>query len=189
MCQKHHLSFWTPTNIPDPSLEALANRNQLTETENPFADIARITYYECHAQNPNNPNHPTYSRTPLCPGASSQPSTCTGLTRTFCAGDDRCAVRITNFAWAFDAAAQRLTDARRGVPRVLPAHEVWELWKKAEGALGEWRAVWEAHSGCPGRRCGDEVVCRLVSLGVMERPVELWPDRRLGENPFLVVLR
>jgi hypothetical protein len=29
----------------------------------------------------------------------------------------------------------------------------------------------------------------LVSLGVMERPVELWPDRRLGENPFLVVLR
>jgi hypothetical protein len=186
MCQKHHLSFWTPTNIPDPSLEDLAKRNQLTETSNPFADIARITYYECRAQNPNNPK---YSRTPLCPSASSQPSLRTGPIRPFCAGDDRCAVRVANFARAFEAAAQALVDARRGVPRTYPAHEVWELWKRAEGALVEWRTVWEAHSRCPARRCGDEVVCRLVSLGVMDRPVELWPDRRLGENPFLVVLR
>lgn len=188
MCQKKHLSFWTPTGISDPSLEDLAKRHQLTEIENPFADIARITYYECqNTPNPQHPALPKLSPTPLCPSsAASQPSTRTGPIRPFCAGDDRCSVRINNFARAFDAAAQGVSDARRGG---YSQQEVWECWKRAENALGNWRVVWEAHTGCPARRTGDGVVCRLVNEGVMARPVEIWPDRRLGENPFLVVLR
>jgi hypothetical protein len=190
MCQKKHLSFWTPTDISDPSLEDLVKRHQLTESENPFADIARITFYECYTpdpqNNPNSQNLPTYSRNPLCPNIPSQPSTRTGPIRPFCAGDDRCSVRINNFARAFDAAAQGFYDLRRGE---CSQQEVWEAWKKAETALGNWRVVWEAHARCPARRTGDRIVCRLVNEGVMERPVEIWPDRRLGENPFLVVLR
>jgi hypothetical protein len=58
MCQKKHLSFWTPTNIPDPSLEDLTKRRQLTETGNPFADISRITYYKCHTPPPPPPPPP-----------------------------------------------------------------------------------------------------------------------------------
>lgn len=209
MCQKKHLSFWTPTNIPDPSLEDLTKCRQLTETGNPFADISRITYYECHTPSSINTNNsqqnqnqplPTpyyYSPTPLCPTpSSSQPSTRTGPIRPFCPGDDNCSVRINNFARAFDAAAQALADARggsRGARSTYDAPQqgilIWEVWERAQKAMGDWRVVWEAHAGCPARRTGDEVVCRLVNEGVMERPVEVWPERRLGENPFLFVLR
>ena len=189
MCRKLHLSFWTPTDISDPSLEDLSKRGELRETDNPFADIARITYYECQTAPGASPTAPQYSRAPLCPGTGNTASTRAGAIRAFCAGDNYCAIRITNFAKTFDARRREFEDARAGRPRVCSQQEVWEVFQKAERALENWRAVWDAHGGCPGRRCGDGVVCRLVTLGVMERPVELWPDRRLGENPFTVVLR
>lgn len=192
MCQKHHLSFWTPTDISDPSLEALVKSQQISETENPFADISRITYYECDA-NPTTNNRgqtrPKLSPTPLCPGRSSQPSIRQGPIRDFCASDDACEVRVKHFGKAFDAAGKTLADSRRGFPRLFSPQEVWEFQRKAERALGDWRAVWEAHGRCPARRCGDWGLCRLVNEGVVGRPVELWPERRLGENPFVIVLR
>jgi hypothetical protein len=57
---------------------------------------------------------------------------------------------------------QALADARRNG---YPEQAVWEAWKKAEVALGSWRAVWEAHVRCPARRTGDGVICRLVNGG------------------------
>jgi hypothetical protein len=85
---------------------------------------------------------------------------------------------------AYDAVKQHLDKVRRFQPVDRSSMVVmdWEQW--AEMALRNWQTVFEDHRFCPARRCQDPAICALISHDVMDRPVELWPDRRLGENPF-----
>lgn len=85
---------------------------------------------------------------------------------------------------AYDAAVQQLDAARRFQPRNSDLKDIADWKQQDETALRNWQAVFEEHRLCPARRCQDPVICALLYYGAMDRPVELWPDRRLGENPF-----
>ena len=84
---------------------------------------------------------------------------------------------------AYDAAIQQLDGARQYQSRNADLKDVAEWEQQAETALRNWQAVFEEHRLCPARRCQDPVIGTLMYHGAMDRPVELRPDRRLGENP------
>ena len=92
---------------------------------------------------------------------------------------------------AYDAAMQQLDDSRRLQSQTsnLNSKDIAEWKQQAETALQNWQAVFEEHRLCPARRCQDPVIGALMYHGAMDRPVELWPDRRLGENPFYERIR
>jgi hypothetical protein len=85
---------------------------------------------------------------------------------------------------ACDAAIQQLEVARQYQLRNADLKDIAEWKQQAETALRNWQAVFEEHRLCPARRFQDPVIGTLMYHGAMDRPVELWPDRRLGENPF-----
>lgn len=76
----------------------------------------------------------------------------------------------------------RLLDAARQ----QQVREVVEFERRAELKLREWRVVWTEHLFCPQHKQADGMICALIAAGVMERPVELWPDRRMGVDPRAV---
>jgi len=182
MCQKLYIEFWTPTSIKDNSIELRVKQRQVSETDNSLARIARIEYFECRLD----PQHIQYLRQPCCPLVIQ--SGRQGPVRPFCGGDDHCETRVKSVRNAYDAAMQQLDGARqvqfqsRNPDPDLKDLAEWE--QQAETALRNWRAVYEEHRLCPARRCQDLMIGTLMYYGAMDRPVELWPDRRLGENPF-----
>lgn len=180
MCIKYYIEFWTPTDIKDSSLEARASQMQLSERDNPLASISRVEYFECRAD----PRQVQYLRQPIC-----REVTLGGRQRNvrpYCAGDDHCEVRINYFAKGFDNALQNMHHALRSVrdPQARLAISQWQ--EEAEGWLNEWRAVREQHLYCPQEKMRDPMICALINCGAMDRPVELWPDRRLGQDPRYV---
>jgi hypothetical protein len=178
MCRKFYIEFWTPANINDSDLEARVRQHQLSEVDNSLASISRIEYIECHLD----PQQIRYLRTPTCQTPSLGGRQ--GAIRPFCSGDDHCETRVKGVRNAYDAAKQQFDSARRFQPRSANLKELREWEQRAEVALGNWQAVFEEHRLCPARRCRDPVICALMHYGAMDRPVELWPDRRLGENPY-----
>jgi len=178
MCRKLYIEFWTPTSINDSSLEVRVKQRQIVEADNSLASISRIEYFECRSD----PQRIHYLRQPCCETTGRGDRQ--GPIRPFCGGDDHCETRVKGVRNAYDAVMQQLDGARRFQPRSpdLKDVAVWE--QQAENALTNWRAVFEEHRLCPARRCQDPMICTLMHYGAMDRPVELWPDRRLGENPF-----
>ncbi|KAM0715542.1 hypothetical protein Q7P37_009040 [Cladosporium fusiforme] len=184
-----YIEFWTPTDFKDGSLENLAKRGQLQEGDNPFARLRRIEYFECD----NNPQQQVrYTKSPHCKDPIQGGRQ--GSIRAYCPGDDCCQVRISFFAKLFDEAMQQLENARRISP-VNPAHqqqqakEVQEFEQRAQQKLREWQFVWSEHLYCPQHKQADGMICMLIQAGVMERPVELWPDRRMGQDPRMARVR
>lgn len=178
MCRKLYIEFWTPTNVKDNSIELRVKQRQITEAENSLARIARIEYFECRLD----PQHVQYLRQPCCQIISQGGRQ--GPVRPFCGGDDHCETRVKGVRNAYDATIQQLDVARRIQPRNSDLKDIAEFKQQAEMALRNWQAVFEEHRLCPARRCQDPVIYALLYYGAMDRPVELWPDRRLGENPF-----
>lgn len=182
MCRELHIEFWTPTSINDSSLEARVRQHQVVEADNPLASIARIEYVECQ----NDANGIQYLRRPSSEKTSHGGRQ--GLIGPFCGGDDHCEIRVKGVRNTYDAAMQQLDGARRFQPRNSNGDFAdWEL--RAETALLNGQAVFEKHRRCPARRCQDPVICTLMHYGAMDRPVELWPDRRQGDNPFYESVR
>jgi hypothetical protein len=178
MCRKLYIEFWTPTSINDSSIELRVKQRRITEADNALASIARIEYFECR----NDPQCVRYLRQPCCQ-ITSQGSR-QGPIRPFCGGDDHCETRVKGIRNSYDAAMQQLDGARRSQSRTPDLKDIADWEQQAETALLNWQAVFEEHRLCPARRCQDPVICTLMHYGAMDRPVELWPDRRLGENPF-----
>jgi hypothetical protein len=178
MCRKLYIEFWTPTSIKDNSIELRVKQRQITEADNSLARIARVEYFECRLD----PQHINYLRQPCCPIISQGGRQ--GPVRPFCGGDDHCETRVKGVRNAYDAAIQQLDGARQYQSRNPDLKDIAEWEQQAETALRNWQAVFEEHRLCPARRCQDPVIGTLMYHGAMDRPVELWPDRRLGENPF-----
>jgi hypothetical protein len=178
MCRKLYIEFWTPTSIKDNSIELRVKQRQITEADNSLARIARIEYFECRLD----PQHIQYLRQPCCPIISQ--GCRQGPVRPFCGGDDHCETRVKGVRNAYDAAIQQLEVARQYQLRNADLKDIAEWEQQAETALRNWQAVFEEHRLCPARRFQDPVIGTLMYHGAMDRPVELWPDRRLGENPF-----
>lgn len=182
MCRKSYIELWTPTDIKDSSLEDRAKRSQLREEDNPSAKLRRIENFECHTT----PQKIHYTKNPTCKTPTQGGGQ--GSIRAYCPGDDCCQIRIAHFANDFDSAMQQLTAARQVRP-LNPAHqqqqarEVAEFERRAEQKLREWQFVWSEHLFCPQHKQADGMICALIGAGVMERPVELWPDRRMGLDP------
>lgn len=189
MCKKFYIEFWTPTDIHDSRLEDLAKRAQLRERDNPFACTRRVEYIECR----NNPSQQAqYLRQPRC--SSTTQGGRQGSIRACCPGDDCCEVRISNFANDFDEAMRQLSNARQVMlmnpsNQAQQASEVEEWTQRAEQKLREWQFVWAEHLYCPQHKMADGLICALIQAGVMERPVELWPDRRMGPDPRTIRVR
>lgn len=185
MCRKYYIEFWTPSNYKSGLLERLAIAGQLSEPDNPFASLRRVTFYECRST-----GDITYHRVPQCTHVTDCGRQ--GAIRAYCPGDDCCQVRIVWFGQVYDMAVERLQGARReavAAARSDPAAQrerarrVVDLRRLAELALGEWRFVYEEHLFCPQHKMADWMICTLVNAGAMDRPQEMWPDRRLGQDP------
>jgi hypothetical protein len=178
MCRKLYIEFWTPTSIKDSSIELRVKQRHITEADNPLASIARIEYFECR----NDPQRIQYLRAPCCETVGQGGRQ--GPIRPFCGGDDHCETRVKGVRNSYDAAIQRLDRARRLQSGSSDLKDIADWEQQADEALMNWQAVFEEHRLCPARRCQDPVICTLMHYGAMDRPVELWPDRRLRDNPF-----
>lgn len=183
MCRKLYIEFWTPTSIKDNSIELRVKQRQIAEGDNSLARIARIEYFECRLD----PQRVQYLRQPCCQIISQGGRQ--GPVRPFCGGDDHCETRVKSVRNAYDAAVQQLGIARQFQSQNSDLKGIAEWEQQAETALRNWQAVFEEHRLCPARRCQDRVICTLLYHGAMDGPVELWPDRRLGENPFYERIR
>lgn len=183
MCRKWYIDFWTPTTTQTAQHEANVRNGRINQADHNLTSISRIHYYECKL----NPHQSQYFRDPVCPNTiTNTEGIRQGNIRAFCGSDDGCEVRIHNCRKDYDEAVAQLNQARADALFAPDRGRVVSWERQVRSMFENWKAIYQEHFHCPDQRCRDPLICALVQSGAIDRPLELFPDRRLGYNPWSV---